>query len=61
MAAKETLESTVTANMVQAETLSIGYGALGTVNDTALLIASVTVGILWTAVSPTFAFGLAGC
>ena len=60
MAAQETLESTVTADMVQAETLAISYGALGTVNGTAKLIASVAVGILWTAVSPIFAFALAG-
>jgi hypothetical protein len=40
-------------------TLTISYGALGTVNGTAKLIACVTVGILWTAVLPTFAFLLA--
>ncbi|EKT4493081.1 MFS transporter [Pseudomonas fulva] len=60
MAAQETLESTVTADMVQAETLTISYGALGTVNGSAKLIASVAVGILWTAASPTFAFAVAG-
>jgi MFS family permease len=59
MAVQEALESTVTADMVNAETLAMSYGALGTVNGTAKLISSTAVGVLWTLVSPTFSFGLA--
>ncbi len=59
VAVQEALEATVTAGMVQAETLAMSYGALGTVNGTAKLISSTTVGVLWTAVSPEAGFGLA--
>ncbi len=40
-------------------TLAISVGALGTVNGTAKFISSAAVGVLWTAVSPVFGFGLA--
>ncbi|AZS77746.1 MFS transporter [Achromobacter spanius] len=56
---EEALESTVTAEMVQSDTLVMSYGALGTVNGTAKFISSATVGVVWTAVSPTLGFGLA--
>ena len=56
---QEALESTVTADMVSADGLGISYGALGTVNGTAKFISSAAVGVLWTAVSPVFGFGLA--
>ncbi len=56
---EEALESTVTAEMVQADTLVMSYGALGMVNGTAKFISSATVGVVWTAVSPTLGFGLA--
>ena len=56
---EEALESTVTAEMVQADTLVMSYGALGTDNGTAKFISSATVGVVWTAVSPTLGFGLA--
>lgn len=59
IAVQEALESTVTAEMVQPETLSISYGALGTVNGTAKFISSTMVGVLWTVVSPVFSFTLA--
>jgi MFS family permease len=59
MAAQESLESTVTAGFVDKEILGTGLGALGTVNGTAKLISSASVGILWTAISPQFALGLA--
>jgi len=59
MAVQETLESTVTAEMVQPETLAISYGALGTVNGTAKFISSSLVGVLWTAFSPMIGFGVA--
>ncbi|WP_237770720.1 MULTISPECIES: MFS transporter [Pseudomonas] len=53
---QEALESTVTADMVEPQTLALSYGALGTVNGTAKFISSATVGLLWSAVSPVFAF-----
>lgn len=59
VAVQEALESTVTAEMVQPETLAISYGALGTVNGVAKFVSSATVGVVWTAVSPTLGFGLA--
>lgn len=59
VAVQEALESTVTAEMVQADKLVMSYGALGTVNGVAKLISSTTVGVLWTAISPVLGFGLA--
>ena len=59
VAVQEALESTVTADMVSADTLTISYGALGTVNGTAKLVSSTAVGVLWTVVSPVFGFALA--
>ncbi|EOV9085433.1 MULTISPECIES: MFS transporter [Pseudomonadota] len=59
VAVQEALESTVTADMVGPETLATSYGALGTVNGGAKFLSSATVGLLWTAVSPVFGFGLA--
>lgn len=59
VAVQEALDSTVTANMVAPETLSTSYGALGGVNGAAKFVSSAAVGVLWTAVSPTFSFGLA--
>jgi MFS family permease len=59
VAVQEALESTVTADMVQAETMTMSIGALGTVNGVAKFISSTTVGVIWTVVSPEFAFTLA--
>ena len=46
------LESSVTAEMVQTETLAMSYGALGLVNGTTKFVSS-------TAASPIVGFGLA--
>lgn len=59
VAVQEALESTVTAEMVSADTLAISYGALGTVNGAAKFVSSAAVGLLWTAVSPVVSFGVA--
>lgn len=59
VAVQEALESTVTAEMVQPDTLAMSYGALGTVNGAAKFISSATVGVVWTAASPVLGFGLA--
>lgn len=59
VAVQEALESTVTAEMVQAETMTMSIGALGTVNGAAKFLSSASVGVVWTAVSPVLAFALA--
>ncbi|MGQ9660272.1 MAG: MFS transporter [Thermochromatium sp.] len=59
VAVQEALESTVTADLVQAETVTMGMGALGTVNGVAKFISSASVGVVWTLISPTVAFVLA--
>ena len=59
VAVQEALESTVTAGMVERDTLATGLGALGTVNGTAKLVSSAGVGLLWTLASPAVAFALA--
>ena len=59
VAVQEALESTVTAEMVSQDTLATSYGALGTVNGTAKFVSSSAVGVLWSAGSPTFGFGIA--
>lgn len=59
IAVQDSLESTVTAEMVSAQTLSMGYGALGTVNGTAKFISSTSVGALWTIASPVVGFSIA--
>lgn len=59
VAVQEALESTVTAELVQADTMTLSIGALGTVNGAAKFLSSASVGVVWTTVSPTFAFALA--
>lgn len=59
VAVQDALEATVTAEMVQPETLAMSYGALGTVNGAAKFISSATVGMVWTLASPVLGFGLA--
>lgn len=58
-AIQEALESTVTAEMVMSDTLSLSYGALGTVNGLARFVSSASVGLIWTVYSPVVAFSLA--
>ncbi|WP_258317068.1 MFS transporter [Klebsiella variicola] len=59
VAVQESLELTVTAEMVSPDRLAMSYGALGTVNGVARFISSTVVGILWTTFSPVLGFGLA--
>lgn len=59
VAVQEALESTVTAEMVSQDMLAMSYGALGTVNGAAKFVSSTAVGVLWTAISPTFSFAVA--
>lgn len=59
VAVQETVESTLTAEMVTPETLTTSYGALGAVNGGAKFASSAAVGLLWSATSPIAGFGLA--
>lgn len=59
VAVQEALESTVTAEMVSTETMSMSIGVLGTVNGTAKFLSSASVGVVWTLASPGVAFALA--
>lgn len=59
VAVQEALESTVIAEMVNQNHLATGVGVLGAVNGTAKFVSSAGVGLLWTAVSPEFGFGMA--
>ncbi len=59
VAVEEALESTVTAEMVAPETLTISYGALGTVNGLTTFAASAALGVVWTTISPVVGFSAA--
>ena len=59
VATQEALEASVTADLVSAERRAMSYGALGTVNGAAKFASSTAVGVLWTLVSPVFAFAVA--
>ncbi|MCL5005868.1 MAG: MFS transporter [Acidobacteria bacterium] len=54
---EEALEGTITADLVKAEVRGTAYGVLGAVNGFGDVVASVLVGVLWTAFSPAIAFG----
>lgn len=60
IAVQDALEGAIPAEMVPSESRGTAYGLLGTVNGIGDLGASVLVGTLWTAVSPTVAFDCAG-
>lgn len=59
MAVQEALEPALTASLVPDDVRGIAYGVLGSVNGVGKLVSSVSVGFLWTAVSPVAGFGLA--
>lgn len=58
VAAQEALESTVTADMVIADSLATSNGALGTANGVAKFVSSAAVGVLWTIATPVLGLGL---
>jgi MFS family permease len=58
-AAQDTLEGSVPPEFLTPETRGTGFGMLGAVNGTGDLVASALVGTVWTAVSPSAAFGSA--
>jgi MFS family permease len=57
---EDTLEGAIPAGLVDAEHRGTAYGLMGAVNGVGDLLASATVGTLWTLVSPLAAFSLAG-
>lgn len=59
IAVEEALEATLTAEYVPEANRGVGYGLLGTVNGIGDFLSSVSVGFLWTAISPALGFGLA--
>ncbi len=60
IAAEDTLESAITADLVSSETRGIGMGVLGTVNGLGDLVSSLLIGFLWTAISPALGFAVSG-
>lgn len=58
-AAQDTLEGAIPAELGGHEKRGTVYGTLGAVNGIGDLIASALTGMLWTAVSPVAAFGVA--
>jgi len=58
-AVQESLEDTLTAELVPAATRGLAYGVLGSVNGVGDLVSSATLGVLWTAASPALAFAVA--
>lgn len=59
MAAEETLESAVAADLLPANVRGTGFGILAGVNEVGDLVSSVAVGLLWTHLSAEAAFGYA--
>ncbi len=57
---EDALEGAIPAGMVPPEDRGTAYGLMGAVNGIGDFIASVLVGMLWTAVSPAIAFAAAG-
>lgn len=60
IAAEDTLEGAITADLISAETRGIGMGVLGTVNGTGDFVSSLLIGFLWTAISPAVGFIASG-
>lgn len=58
-AIEDTLESTVSAEMVDPSNLATSYGALGMVTGVAKFVSSAGVGVLWSAFSPAAGFATA--
>jgi MFS family permease len=60
MGVEEALEDSMAAELVPGAQHGMGFGVLATVNAVGDFASSMTIGLLWTTVSPTVAFGLAG-
>jgi len=59
IAATDALEGAMTADLVSPPFRGTAYGILGAVNGVGDLVASIAVGVLWTAFSPVAAFAYA--
>lgn len=59
IAAADALEGAMTADLVGDPLRGTAFGVLGAVNGVGDLVASVAVGVLWTAFSPVVAFAYA--
>jgi MFS family permease len=59
-AAQQSLEKSLAAELLPAESRGPGFGVLATVNGIGDLVSSVVVGALWSTVSPTAGFLYAG-
>lgn len=59
VAVQEALEPSLSAELVPEDIRGVGFGALGAVNGIGKLLSSISVGVLWSAVSPAAGFGVA--
>lgn len=59
VAVQKALEPSLAAEFVPERIRGVGFGMLGAVNGIGSLLSSVSVGVLWSAVSPAAGFGLA--
>jgi MFS family permease len=59
VAAQDTLEKAVAADLLPSETRAMGYGVLATVNGIGDFVSSIAVGFLWSKVSPASGFAYA--
>ncbi len=57
---EEALEDSLAAELVPQTQHGMGFGTLAAVNAVGDFVSSAAVGLLWSAVSPSFAFGLSG-
>ncbi|MFZ1128846.1 MFS transporter [Methanoregula sp.] len=59
IAAEDTLESALAAEMVEEESRALGFGALATINGVGDLVSSVMIGFIWTFVGYSAGFMIA--
>ena len=59
VAAQDSLEKAVAADLLPKETRAVGYGVLATVNGVGDFVSSMAVGFLWSKVSPASGFAYA--
>lgn len=59
VAVQESLEATLTSELVPQTIRATSYGLLASVNGVGDLISSAVVGLVWTAISPVIAFAFA--
>jgi len=60
LAIRDAIEKALAAELLPTESRGSGFGVLATVNGIGDLVSSVSVGILWSAVSPTAGFIYSG-